>query len=128
MNCPVCGNECPAEDRFCSVCGNNLGGEESTSAGDQLESELDVQGQIAVLRETLNKLATQVTQIAERVNSLEGGLFGTPQASQPAPTATANLVPSGNVAYRASPTMSQHPLGRVVPQYRNRSENNTPQR
>ena len=117
MNCPVCGNECPAEDRFCTVCGNNLGGEESTPAGDQLESELDVQGQIAVLRETLNKLATQVTQIAERVNSLEGVLFGTPQASQPAPTATANLVPSGNVAYRASPTMSQHPLGRVVPQW-----------
>ena len=125
MNCPECGKECLAEDRFCTGCGFNLGGEGSAPAGGQPESELDLPGQIAVLRETLSSLATQVSQIADRVSSLGGVLCGPVQAPQPVETpqpaqaATANLAPSGNVASRTSPTMFQQPLGRVVPQWLN---------
>lgn len=125
MYCPECGKECLAEDRFCTVCGHNLGGERSAPPGDGPESELDVPGQIAVLRETLSSLATQVSQIADRVGSLDGvlsGLAQTPQPvriPQPTPTATANLAPSGNVAYRTFPIMSQQSLRRVVPQWLN---------
>ena len=125
MNCPECGKECLAEDRFCTGCGFNLGGEGSAPAGGQPESELDLPGQIAVLRETLSSLATQVSQIADRVSSLGGVLCGPVQAPQPVETpqpaqaATANLAPSGNVASRTSPTIFQQPLGRVVPQWLN---------